>query len=126
MPMRTLDALINEQEITLFAGGDLRRDWTYIDDIVTGLEQALAKPLGFEILNFGCGEPHTMTEFVQIMEELTGRKALVKNVPAPASDPAVTYADNRKARELLGFDPQVGLPEGLARTWAWYRKKHGL
>ena len=126
MPMRTLDAIVGGQEITLYAGGDLQRDWTYIDDIVTGIEQALATPLGFEIFNLGCGEPHTMTEFVQIMEELTGRKALVKNVPAPASDPAVTYADNRKARELLGFDPQVGLPEGLARTWAWYRKTHRL
>ena len=126
MPMRTLDALVNGQEITLYAGGDLQRDWTYIDDIVTGIEQALATPLGFEILNLGCGQPHTMTEFVQIMEELTGRKALVKDVPAPASDPAVTYADNRKARALLGFDPQVGLPEGLARTWAWYRKIHRL
>lgn len=126
MPLRTLDAIVNDQEITLFAGGELKRDWTYIDDIVAGLDRALDKPLGFEILNFGCGDPHTMREFVQIMEELTGRQARVKDVPAPASDPAVTYADNRKARELVGFDPQISLPEGLARTWAWYRKKHGL
>ena len=55
MPMRTLDALVNGQEITLYAGGDLQRDWTYIDDIVTGIEQALATPLGFEIFNLGCG-----------------------------------------------------------------------
>jgi len=126
MPLRTLDAIVQGREITLFEGGRLRRDWTYIDDIVDGIQHALDKPLGYEILNLGYGHPYAMTEFVQIMEELTGRAALVRDVPGPASEPAITFADNRKARALIGFDLQVSLPEGLARTWAWYRRKHGL
>lgn len=126
MPLKVLDALVNGQEITLFDSGRMRRDWTYIEDVVAGIRSALERPLGYEIINLGCGEPETMTAFIDIMEELTGRKAIIKNVPAPPSDPPVTYCDNSKARELLDFDPQVSLAEGLAQTWKWYRSKHGL
>ena len=118
--------LLRGEPIPVFGDGSTRRDYTYIDDIVQGLLGCVDTPLRYEILNLGYGHPYAMTEFVQIMEELTGRAALVRDVPGPASEPAITFANNHKARELIGFDPQVPLPEGLARTWAWYRKKHGL
>ncbi len=123
MPLRTLEAIVKGRAITLFNGGQLKRDWTYIDDTVDGFRAALECPLGYEIINLGYGAPFTMTQFIDIMEELTGRKAIIQDVPAPASDPPITYCDNGKARRLLGFDPQVGLPEGLARTWAWYQRE---
>ncbi len=126
MPLRVLDAIVNGQTITLFDNGQMRRDWTYIDDVVAGIVTALERPLGYDIINIGCGEPETMTAFITIMEELTGRPAIIRNVPAPPSDPPITYCDNTKARRLLDFDPQTSLAEGLAHTWDWYRQKHGI
>lgn len=126
MPLRVLDAIVRKKEIMLYNGGQMRRDWTYIEDINAGILAALERPLGHEIINLGCGEPETMTAFVEIMEELTRRKAILKDVPAPPSDPPITYCDNSKARRLLDFDPQTSLREGLANTWQWYSRKYGI
>jgi len=126
MPLRVLEAIVHGREITLFNGGQMRRDWTYIDDIVDGLCAALEQPLGYQILNLGCGEPETMLAFVALLEELTGRHALTRDAPAPLSEPPITYCDNTRARLLLGFAPKVPLREGLGRTWEWYRRAHGI
>ena len=126
MPVRVLEAIVRQREITLYNGGQMRRDWTYIDDIVSGILAAMERPLGYQIVNLGCGEPETMTAFVETLETLTGRQAITRDVPAPPSDPPITYCDNRKAQRLLDFNPQVSLHEGLARTWDWYRRKWGL
>lgn len=126
MPLRVLEAIVHGREITLYNGGQMRRDWTYIDDIVDGLCAALGRPLGYRIINLGRGEPETMLAFVALLEELTGRRALTRDAPAPASEPPITYCDNTRARELLGFAPKVSLREGLGRTWEWYRRARGV
>ncbi len=126
MPLRVLEAIVHGREITLYNGGQLRRDWTYIDDIVDGLCTALERPLGYRIINLGCGEPETMLAFVALLEELTGRRALTVDAPAPPSEPPITYCDNTRARELLNFAPAVSLREGLQRTWEWYRRVRGI
>lgn len=126
MPLRVLEAIVHGREITLFNGGQMRRDWTYIDDIVDGLCAALERPLGYRIINLGRGEPETMLAFVALLEELTGRRALTRDAPAPPSEPPITYCDNTRARELLDFAPKVSLREGLGRTWEWYRRVRGV
>ena len=77
--------------------------------------------MGYEIINLGYGSPISLNEFIHIYEELIGKKAIVEYAPAPASEPRITYCDNSRAVELLGFDPKVKINEGLARTWAWYQ-----
>jgi UDP-glucuronate 4-epimerase len=126
MPIKVIEAILAARPITLYGGGDLRRDWTYIDDTVDGIVAALGCPLGYKIINLGCGAPIPMTQFVEIYEELIGKKAIIQSAPIPPSEPHVLYCDNRRARALLGFNPQVSIAEGLARTWAWYRAYHGL
>ena len=121
MPYKVIDAITNDKEITLFDGGDMWRDWTYIDDIVYGVVAALDNPLGYEIINLGRGKSERMSDFVTICENIIGKRAIVKDVPAPKTEPKVTYCDNSKARRLLGFEPAVDLPEGLYKTWEWYR-----
>jgi nucleoside-diphosphate-sugar epimerase len=64
------------------------------------------------VINIGRGQPILMTEFLDIMEELTGRKPRIKAVPAPASEPKVTFANVDKARRLLGLRPQDDGPRG--------------
>ncbi len=121
MPFKVIDAIVNEKPITLFNGGDMQRDWTYIDDAVRGVLAALDRPMGYEIINLGCGAPMPMTEFMEVCEALAGKEAIVRDVPAPPSDPPITYCDNTKARRLLDFDPKVETREGLAHTWRWYK-----
>ncbi len=120
MPFMVTDGIARGNRITLFDGGDMKRDWTYVDDIVMGVESALRKPLGYEIINLGRGEPVLMSDFVRIVEGLVGREALLDTPPAPASEPKVTFANVDKARRLLGYDPRTAVDEGLARLWAWY------
>lgn len=126
MPWRLLEAAQTGEPIKLFNGGDIHRDWTYIADTVAGVMAALDKPLGYEIINLGCGAPISLTDFVEIIEEYSGKAINTVSVPTPLSDPPITYCNNDKARQLLGFAPRVSIREGLWRTWEWYRDYRGL
>lgn len=121
MPLRLMDAAFSGEEIPIFNGGDIHRDWTYIDDTVNGVVAALERELGYEVINLGCGEPLSLSDFVDTIEELTGQEINKKIVPTPPSDPPITFCNNEKARRLLDFNPQTSVIDGLAKTWAWYR-----
>lgn len=121
MPWRLMESITRGEEITVFNDGDIYRDWTYIDDIVAGVLAALERPMGYEIMNLGVGQPISLNEFIQTIETLVGKQAIRKSVPTPMSDPPITYCNNEKARQLLGFDPQTTVSDGLAKTWDWYR-----
>lgn len=123
MPLKVIDALLKDKPITIYDEGKLERDWTYIDDIVDGIVLALQKPLGYQIFNLGCGAPIRLTRFIEIYEGLIGKRATLVNAPAPASEPRITYCDNTRARQFLGFEPRVQIEDGLARTWAWYQQR---
>lgn len=122
MPFIVTDSIVNQREIVLFDGGQMKRDWTYIDDTVGGIVSALDKPMGYELINLGRGEPVLMTDFVGIIEEFVGRKAILSIPPAPPSDPKITFADINKARGLLNYQPQTSLSAGLCKFWEWYQK----
>ncbi len=121
MAYKVLDNIFFEREVPLFNNGQMHRDWTYVGDIVAGVVSAVDRPLGYEIINLGRGEPVLLADFVRYIEELAGRGARL--VPAPMADGDVvyTYADVSKARRLLGYDPQVSVQEGVRRFWDWYR-----
>ncbi len=126
MPWRLLEATQTGEPIKLFNGGDIHRDWTYIADTVDGVLAALDKPLGYEIINLGCGAPISLADFVEIIEAYAGTAINTVSVPTPPSDPPITYCNNEKARKLLGFAPSVSIREGLRRTWEWYARYRGL
>ncbi len=120
MPLRVMHALMDGTTIPVFNGGDIHRDWTYIDDTVRGVIAALGRPLGYEVINLGVGAPISLREFIATFEALSGRRLNTRDVPTPPSDPPITYCDNSKARRLLDFAPQTSVRDGLARTWAWF------
>lgn len=122
MPYIVLESLLNDREITLFDGGKMRRDWTYVDDIISGVVAAIDNPMGYEIFNIGRGQPVWMTDFVEMLEGLIGKKVRSNVVDAPASEPKVTFANVDKAREKLGYNPQTSVGEGLERFWKWYQE----
>ena len=126
MPLKTIDAILKGETIQLFDGGKLQRDWTYVDDIVSGVAAALKRPMGYEIMNLGFGAPIPLTQFISIYENLIGKKAVTTDVPAPKTEPPITYCDNTRARTLLGFNPTTPVADGLAATWAWYQQQFGV
>jgi UDP-glucuronate 4-epimerase len=121
MPLRAIRHILSGQPIPVYGGGGLQRDWTYIDDILNGVTAALERPLGFRVINLGCGAPVSLTAFLDLYEQIIGRPAVRVETPAPPTEMPITYADHTLARELLGFAPKVGLEEGLRRTWDWYQ-----
>jgi len=121
MPFMVTDRIYRGDTITLFNAGQMKRDWTFVDDIVQGVALAIDKPLGYEIINLGRGEPVLMADFVTIIEELVGKKAILDCPDAPPSEPAITFANIDKAKSLLGYDPQTPIGDGLAKLWDWYQ-----
>jgi UDP-glucuronate 4-epimerase len=102
MPFMVTDRIYRGEPITLFDAGRMKRDWTYIDDIVSGVILALEAELGFEIINLGRGEPVLMSDFVSVVEGLIGKPAILETPDAPASEPKITFANIDKAQQLLG------------------------
>ena len=118
----TLDILAGKA-LTLYNAGHIKRDWTYIDDIVAGLILALDKPQGFEIVNLGCSNPVENLAFVATLEKILGKKANIIDTPTPPTEPLITYADVSKARKLLGYEPKVQVEEGLGNLVSWMREE---
>ncbi|MCL2647392.1 MAG: GDP-mannose 4,6-dehydratase [Phycisphaerales bacterium] len=118
----TLDILHNKP-LTLYNAGKLKRDWTYIDDIVTGLILALQKPFPFEIINLGCSNPVENLRFVQTLETLLNKKATILDTPTPPSEPQISYADVTKAKTLLGYTPKTQVETGLSNFITWMRQE---
>lgn len=114
------DSVTKGREVPLYEGGQMYRDWTYIDDITDGVVAALDRPLGYEIINLGRGEPVLLKEFVGLIETLAGKKANVVSQPKMAADFVRNEADISKARRLLDYNPQVSVSEGVRRFWEWY------
>jgi UDP-glucuronate 4-epimerase len=116
----TLDILAGKP-LTLYNAGKIKRDWTYIDDIVAGLILALDKPLGFEILNLGCSNPVENLRFVEVLENLLHKKANIIDTPTPPTEPLITYADVTKAKQLLNYAPKTQVEQGLKNFIDWLR-----
>jgi nucleoside-diphosphate-sugar epimerase len=99
--------------------GEQSRGFTYIDDIVRGIIAAL-KPLGFEIINLGGHEVITINNLIKLIEDVVGRKAIIQYGPPDPADMRSNWADVTKAGELLGWEPQFNLREGVKRLVDWY------
>ena len=123
MPYHITDCIANDREFTLYEAGEMHRDWTYVADIASGVAAAVDRQMGYQIINLGRGEPVRMADFVELIQELVGRRARMNTPPAPASEPPITYADITKARQLLGYEPAVPVAEGMRRFWKWYKNE---
>lgn len=99
--------------------GEQSRGFTYVDDIARGTILAL-KPLGFEIMNLGGHEVISINGLIRLLEEIIGKKAVVENGPFHPADMRNNWADVSKAGQLLGWEAQVPLSEGVRRLVDWY------
>jgi UDP-glucuronate 4-epimerase len=131
-PWLFTEAILAGKPIKLFNYGKMRRDFTYIDDIVAGVLACLEKPpprdaeAAYRLYNIGNSRSEELEHFVAILEQAIGRKAAIERVPMPPGDIEATYADITETARDFGFVPRIALAEGLPRFVAWYRDYHKL
>lgn len=114
--------ILEGKPITLFNHGDMKRDFTYIDDIVDGFVRALVAPEGYRVYNLGNGSPVQLEEFVSILEAALGIEAKREYAPMQPGDVPLTFADISRAREELGYSPKISFEEGIRNFVVWYRE----
>jgi UDP-glucuronate 4-epimerase len=106
--------------IEIFGDGSQSRDFTYVDDIARGTIAAI-QDVGYQIINLGGGRnPVSLNTIISKLEELLGKKAKIDHKPFHVADLMETWADISKAKNLLGWEPQVLLDEGLEKSVQWY------
>ncbi|MEO8751580.1 MAG: NAD-dependent epimerase/dehydratase family protein [Casimicrobiaceae bacterium] len=132
-PMIFARAILAGEPIRVFNQGRMRRDFTYVDDIVEGVVRTLARPPAREgalppaaIYNIGNNDAVELTTFIATLEQLLGRTAIRDYQPMQAGDMEATYASIERLRAAVGFAPRTALADGLARFVAWYRGYFGV
>ncbi len=109
------------QPIPFFGDGSSRRDYTYVSDIVGGVVQAIDRCGAFQIFNLGESQTTSLEDLVVQIGAACGKEPVLERLPNQPGDVPVTYADISHAREILAYDPQVPVAEGLERFVRWYR-----
>jgi UDP-glucuronate 4-epimerase len=131
--------IIEENPIKVFNNGDMRRDFTYIDDIVEGIVRLLDKPpkcnsdwdrfnpdpsssyAPYKVYNIGNHNPVKLMDFINVLEKLIGKKAKMEFLPMQPGDVKETYADITDLHKDVGFYPSTSIEEGLANFVKWYK-----
>ncbi len=123
-------AIAAGEPITVYDGGRLKRDFTYIDDIVAGVLGALDRPpagdVPARILNIGNHRAEEVGTLVALLEQALGRRAVIRDAPRPTADVTATFADVEAIATLTGFAASTSLAEGIPRFAAWFRDYHGI
>ena len=126
-------AILRGEPIKVFNRGDMRRDFTYVDDIVAGVLAALdhvpASAGGVtphRRYNLGNSHAEPLLRFIEVIERATNHKAVVELAEMQPGDVKETYADIEAAKRDIGFSPRTSLDEGIPRFVAWFREYHGL
>ncbi len=113
--------------IKLFNSGDLKRDFTFIDDIVDGIIACIdKKPEFHKVYNLGNNKPVEVKYFVETLEKLIGKKAIIENAPMQKADVYQTFADIEDSSKNLGFSPKTPIEEGLEKFVKWYREYYKI
>ncbi len=123
------ESIINGKEITLYGkGNEIKRDWTFVTDIVDGTIKALDNvgKFKFEIINLGNSRPISVVYFISLLEKALGKKAKIERAQLPVGDVPITYADTSKAKKLLGWQQTTPIEKGIPQFVKWYTKHKGL
>ena len=108
--------------LVLYGDGEQERDFTFVDDIARGTVAAI-EPTGFQVINLGGDQPISMMRVIHKLEEIIGKKADIHEYAEAPADVRATWADITHAREILNWEPETGLDEGLKETVAWYMEE---
>ncbi|MEI6532055.1 MAG: NAD-dependent epimerase/dehydratase family protein, partial [Chlamydiota bacterium] len=118
-------AITEQVPIKLYNMGKMKRDFTYIDDIVAGTLGALDYMGGARVYNLGNHKSEELLHFVAILEKAVGKRALIEKLPMQMGEMVETFSDIEPAKKELGFLPRVSIEEGLPRFVNWYKEYYG-
>lgn len=121
--------IMADEPIQIYNNGDMRRDFTYIDDIVKGVENILCNPpqqdengAAYKIYNIGNNKPEKLMDFIAVLEKCLGREAKKEYLPMQPGDVYETYADVQELMNDYGFKPSTTIEEGLGKFAEWFLK----
>lgn len=106
--------------IPVYGDGSAARDYTYVDDTVSGVIACTQKEFGFEIFNLGESQTVQLGNLIELLENSLGKKAIIDRQPDQPGDVPITFADISKAREKLGYDPKIKVEEGIPLFVKWF------
>ena len=116
----------NGEPISVYGDGSSMRDYTYVSDIVGAVETAVSvEHVGYTTINVGRGKPVALSTVIRLIEEYLGKTAIQHFEPVHPADPVLTFADIGKARQLLGYEPQVTIEEAVSRYVQWFKQQPG-
>ena len=116
--------IMADKPIDMYGDGSTMRDYTYIDDIISGIIATLNyHQTGYEIFNLGGGSPVTLKEMISTIEEVLGKKAKINQLPMQPGDVDKTVSDISKAQSLLGYHPNTPFKDGVRKFIEWKNKK---
>ena len=118
-------AILDGEPINVYNYGKMKRDFTYIDDIVQGVLASLDRPVPYAVYNLGNSKAVDLLYFIERIENALGKKAEKKLLPIQPGDVAETFADITESERDLGFQPSIGIEEGIEYFVAWYRSYYG-
>lgn len=121
-PYLFTEKILKEEEIQKFGNGSSERDYTYVEDIVEGVSACLGKKFGYEIINLGNNNPVSLNVFIETIERVTGKKAKIQEISKQPGDAERTYADIKKAKKILNWEPKTSLQQGLEKFITWYKE----
>lgn len=119
------DAILNHQPLKVFNHGDLSRDFTYIDDIIQGIDKILEDKNTnekYQLYNIGNSKPVQLMDFIKEVEHSTGEKAILEMYPMQAGDVNQTWADVQDLKDKFGYNPNYPVDKGVYNFVQWYRK----
>ncbi|MCK4326946.1 MAG: GDP-mannose 4,6-dehydratase [Candidatus Diapherotrites archaeon] len=116
------DRVYRGEAIKKFGDGSSQRDYTYVGDIVDGVIRAMGLK-GFEVINLGNSRPVALDDFIAVVEETVGKKAVVEELPMQPGDVDVTCADVSKAKRVLGWEPTTNIRDGMHKFFEWYKEE---
>ena len=120
------DAILKDQTIKVFGEGKMQRDFTYVDDIVSGIVASVDKNYDCEVFNLGCGRTEELMDYIGAVEKAVGKEAKKEMLPMQPGDTTRSAADLTKAKAMLGFEPKTPISEGVPKFVAWYREYYGI
>ncbi|MBL7849739.1 MAG: NAD-dependent epimerase [Cyclobacteriaceae bacterium] len=138
------EAILADRPIDVFNFGRMRRDFTYVDDIVEGIVRLMPKPptgnpqwdglrpdpstsyAPYRLYNMGNHQPVDLLYFIEVLEQKLGKKAIKNFAPLQAGDVEATYADCSDLEEVTGFRPRTPIEEGIGKFVVWYKDFYGI
>ena len=120
------DAMLKGRPLQVFGEGKMQRDFTYVDDIVSGIIASIDKNYPEEVFNLGCGRQEELMEYIRMVEVSCGIEAKKEFLPMQPGDVRASLADVSKAKKMLGYEPKTQIKDGVPQFVSWYREYYNI